>query len=59
MTPEQLAEKACVSVRTVTALLDARVLPCVVRDDQRMIRWEDWEAFVATCPVSEWFTRVS
>ncbi|VTR91684.1 unnamed protein product [Gemmata massiliana] len=55
MTPEQLAEKACVSVKTVTALLAAKVLMCVVHDGQRLIRWEDWEVFVATCPVSEWF----
>ena len=57
MTPEQLAEKACLSARTVRALLDATVLPCVERDGTRLVRWEDWEAFVATCPVSEWFSE--
>jgi hypothetical protein len=55
LTPEQLGEKACLSARTIRALLDAKAVPFVARDGERLVRLEDWEAFVATCPVSEWF----
>jgi hypothetical protein len=56
LTVEQLAARACLSARTIRALLDAKALPSVVKDGVRLVKWEDWEAFVATCPVSEWFT---
>ncbi len=57
MTPQEVAEKACLSARTVLALLDAKVVPCVERDGLRLVRWEDFERFLATNPVSEWFTK--
>ena len=57
MTPREIAEKACLSARTVRALLDAKVVPSVERDGERYVRWEDFERFLATCPVSEWLTK--
>jgi hypothetical protein len=56
LTAEELAIKACLSARTIRALLDAKALPSVVKDGVRLVNWSDWEAFVATCPVSEWST---
>lgn len=58
MTPKQLAEKACVSLSTVYSLLRSRRLPGfrvgVHGKGKWLVRWEDWEAFLATCRVSDW-----
>lgn len=56
MTPREIAEKACVSQSTVYALLKAGRLPgfrvgCRGRG-KWLVRWEDWEAFLASCKVA-------
>ena len=56
-TPKRLSEKACISVGTVYALIGKGLLPCYrvgVKGGKILIRWEDWEAFLATRRVSEW-----
>ena len=57
LTPKQLAEKASLSVGTVYGLVGKGLLPCYrvgVKGGKILIRWEDWEAFLATRRVSEW-----
>lgn len=57
LTIDELAAKACLSARTIGALLDAKALPFVTVDGERRVRLEDWESFVAANPVSEWITK--
>jgi excisionase family DNA binding protein len=58
LTPKQLAEKATVSLSTVYALLNSGRLKGfrvgVHGRGKWLVKWEDWEAFLATCKVSEW-----
>ena len=57
ITPKQLAEKACISVSTIYGLVGKGLLPCYrvgVKKGKILIKWDDWEAFLATRRVSEW-----
>lgn len=42
LTVEQIAAKACLSVHTIRAPLDAKAAPAVDCDGTRLVRWEDW-----------------
>ena len=58
ITPKALAEMATVSLSTIYALLRSGKLPGyrvgVNGKGKWLLKWEDWEAFLATCRVSDW-----